>query len=179
VLDIGAGQGRHTLFLARKGYSVDAIDHSAVGLETIAKIAADENLPVVTHHIGSDDFMPENVSYSAVLLCGIIQENSRSHALQLIEKIDTWIAPDGYVFVTAFSVNDPSYERSVAECRQIGKNSFQRDDGRFRTYFEPDELPRLFHNFIVVQHREELGPIHQHGDDPPHRHAALIAIFRK
>ena len=33
VLDIGVGQGRNALFLARKGVSVEGIDLSAVGHE--------------------------------------------------------------------------------------------------------------------------------------------------
>ena len=35
VLDIGAGQGRNTLFLARKGFAVDALDPSQVAIDTI------------------------------------------------------------------------------------------------------------------------------------------------
>jgi SAM-dependent methyltransferase len=36
ALDIAAGTGRHTIFLARKGFSVDAVDISEVGLAEFA-----------------------------------------------------------------------------------------------------------------------------------------------
>jgi tellurite methyltransferase len=46
VLDLGVGQGRHALFLARKGYSVDAIDPSKVAVELVSAAAAKEHLPI-------------------------------------------------------------------------------------------------------------------------------------
>ncbi len=181
VLDIGAGQGRHTLFLARKGYKVDAIDPSSVGLETISSVAEQENLWVRTFHTGFEDFVPADAPYSAILAFGVIQVISREMIETLTRNINYWIAPGGHVFVTAFSIHDPSYKRARAECREIGRHSFQCDSegGRFRTYLEPDELPRLFNGYTIIEHRAEQSPVHQHGDDPPHSHAALIGIFRK
>ena len=44
VLDIGAGQGRHSLFLSRNGYAVEALEPSEVGLNQIAKAAELENI---------------------------------------------------------------------------------------------------------------------------------------
>ncbi len=37
ILDIGAGQGRNTFYLAKLGYSVDAIDTSSVAIESLKK----------------------------------------------------------------------------------------------------------------------------------------------
>jgi SAM-dependent methyltransferase len=38
ALDIAAGNGRHAVFLARKGFSVDAVDISEVGLSRFAAV---------------------------------------------------------------------------------------------------------------------------------------------
>ena len=46
VLDIGCGQGRNAIALARLGYSVTGIDNSSVGIEQMNTIAKAENLKV-------------------------------------------------------------------------------------------------------------------------------------
>ena len=46
VLDVGAGQGRNTLFLARKGFRVVSLDTSEVALKQLKSATANEALPV-------------------------------------------------------------------------------------------------------------------------------------
>tara|TARA_R110002072_G_C7889104_1_gene528676 strand:- start:59 stop:625 length:567 start_codon:yes stop_codon:yes gene_type:complete len=44
VLDLGCGQGRDVIVLARLGYSVTGIDNSKVGIDQMNKIGQNENL---------------------------------------------------------------------------------------------------------------------------------------
>ena len=46
LLDIGCGQGRDSIPLAKLGFSVTGIDNSKVGIEQLNKIAEKENLPL-------------------------------------------------------------------------------------------------------------------------------------
>ena len=39
VLDIGGGQGRNSIFLAEKGFQVEAIDTSIIAVETLTEIS--------------------------------------------------------------------------------------------------------------------------------------------
>jgi SAM-dependent methyltransferase len=47
VLDLGCGQGRDAIALARLGYSVAGIDNSKVGIEQVNQIGEIENLNLV------------------------------------------------------------------------------------------------------------------------------------
>jgi tellurite methyltransferase len=179
VLDIGAGQGRNSLYLARRGYTVDAVDPSPVGLEAIDKIAETENLPIRTYPVGFEDFTAENGPYAGILLFGVIQVLPRDEADLLAARIRTWLADGGLVFIAAFSTEDPSYERSAAQLKRAGPNSFITGDNEYRTYLERDEILRLFSGFNVVHHQEGMGPAHRHGNRPPHQHAEIIAVLRK
>lgn len=44
ILDLGAGQGRHALFYARRGWDVTAVEFSHVGVEQLRAAARAENL---------------------------------------------------------------------------------------------------------------------------------------
>ncbi|MCB0845307.1 MAG: methyltransferase domain-containing protein, partial [Bacteroidetes bacterium] len=44
VLDLGCGQGRDAIALARLGYSVTGIDNSKVGIEQMNQVAQTEKL---------------------------------------------------------------------------------------------------------------------------------------
>lgn len=46
VLDLGCGQGRDALALARIGFKVLGIDHSKVGIDQLNQMAQKENLPL-------------------------------------------------------------------------------------------------------------------------------------
>lgn len=46
LLDVGCGQGRDAIALARLGFKVTGIDHSKVGIVQMNGIASDENLPL-------------------------------------------------------------------------------------------------------------------------------------
>ena len=48
VADVGAGEGRHALHLARLGHPVLAVDFAAHGLQTLARLSDDERLPIDT-----------------------------------------------------------------------------------------------------------------------------------
>jgi len=47
LLDLGCGQGRDAIALARLGYAVTGIDHSEVGIEQMNQVARSENLHLV------------------------------------------------------------------------------------------------------------------------------------
>lgn len=47
VLDLGCGQGRNAIALARLGYSVTGIDSSKVGIDQMNQIGQNENLNVI------------------------------------------------------------------------------------------------------------------------------------
>jgi tellurite methyltransferase len=179
ILDIGAGQGRNCLFLARKGFAVDAIDPSKVASQTIAAIAAQEELSIHSRQCGFDKFAPRVKSYSAILVFGLIQILSWQEIDLLREKIKQWTCQGSLVFITGFMVADASFERYSHSWNTIGKNSFASSQGDLRTYLEPGEMLQLFSGYEVLHHWEGMGPEHRHGDSPMERHAMTEVVFQR
>lgn len=179
VLDIGAGQGRNALFLARQGYQVDAIDPSKVGLKSITDTADKEQLSVTTHLTGFESFTPGSAPFSAILLFGIVQVLSYDDIGLLLRKTYEWCMTGGLVFLTAFTTDDPSYERISTKRKRVSRHSFIGEDGHYLTYLEAGEAKQLFKQYSIIQYKEALGKVHGHGDTPPHQHYRAEAVFRK
>ena len=60
VLDVGCGQGRDALFIARKGHSVVAVDLSPIGIRDLQKDADLEGLPIATQVVDIRDYKSRN-----------------------------------------------------------------------------------------------------------------------
>ena len=179
VLDVGAGQGRHSFFLAREGYAVDAVDPSAVAIETISTRAEREGWPIRTAQCDFDDLVPSTDGYSGILIFGLIQILSWESIDRLLEKIKHWTREGSLLFVTAFAVKDATFEKHSQSSQLIGKNSFANNRGDIRTYLEAGEILRIFDRYEVVHHWEGTGAEHRHADNPPERHAMIEVVLRR
>ncbi len=179
VLDVGAGQGRNAFYLARWGFSVDAIEPAPAGAGAIAEAAEREGIPVSVHTCGFEDFDAEPSGYAGVLLIGMTQVLSREATTSLLKRVELWTAPRALVFVTAFMTGDARYARHEREWSKVGRHSFVSPDGDVRTYFEAGELRTLFSGYREVHYWEGLGPEHSHDDSAPERHALVEAVFAK
>jgi len=179
VLDIGAGQGRNTLPLARQGCRVTALDPSAVATETIRKAAAQEKLTI---ELVQRDFLDyEPIGAFDVILCfGLIQILRYQECASLVTRLHQWLKPGGTLFLTAWHLGDPSFAKLVAEWERLGIRSFRSPNGKkHRLFLEQGEILKLFFRWQRVHHWEGLGPVHRHGDGAEERHGDIEAVLTR
>ena len=179
VLDIGAGQGRNTLPLARQGCEVTALDPSAVALATIAQQAGQENLTIDCVQQGFLKYEPLRV-FDTILCFGLMQMLTYQDCASLVTRLHQWLRPGGSLFLTAWHVNDPSFERLVAQWERLGIRSFRSPDGeQYRLFLEKGEILKLFFRWQPVHHWEGLGPLHSHGDGPDEQHGDIECVLTR
>jgi len=151
ILEVGAATGRYTLELAKRGYTVTAIDLSAGLIETCRKNIAAEGLEGQVQFIVADardlSAIPEK-GFDAVLLMGplyhLIVEADRRLALK--EAYDR--LRDGGILFSAFLSrfgilgdmlkNVPAWIENQSEVRSLLERGKRPDDsppGGFRGYF--------------------------------------------
>lgn len=176
VLDIGAGQGRHSVYLAEQGCLVDAVDSSETAIEILKKFRHGK-INYIQTDISKFDSSPNR--YSAILLFGIIQILTREQISSLIDNVKLWIRKGGLIFVTAFGKDDEKYKNCKNNWKEIGNNSFESDDKRVRTFLEENEILKLFNGFEIIYHWEGLGKRHRHGDGPIEQHSMIELVARK
>ena len=179
VVDIGCGQGRNSLFLARRGLEVHALDPSIEAVRTVDAAAESDDLPITTIHGGFEDLGPISGGFGAILVFGLIPDLRREQVMSLTKVINELLAASGLLMITAFGTWDPAYAQHRGKWDEADENSFCSVDGAVRTYLEPGELPRLFSEMSVVHTWEGLGPEHRHGDGPIERHGRTEAVLRK
>jgi len=98
ALDVAAGRGRNTLFLARRGITVDAIDISFAALRTLHATAVTEHLRVQAVQADLESFpLPRN-RYDALINVRYLQR-SLFHGLREAVK------PGGIILFETFLID--------------------------------------------------------------------------
>lgn len=163
ILDVGSGQGRNALYLARRGLAVDAIDPSEVAVQQLAAAAGREGLELTATTAGFEDFESAVERYGAVLLFGLLQILTGEQIELLLARLGGWTGPGALLFVTTFTTEDPGYGTSRVAL----------------THVEPGALPALFAGWSAVFFEEGWGPEHHHGDGKLQRHHVAQAVLRR
>ena len=101
VLSLGEGEGRNAVWLAEHGFSVDAVDASAVGLEKAQELAARRGVRIRTQVADLATYHPESGAYDALVLVFVhIPPNIRSLVHAAGARA---LRPGGVLIIEAFT----------------------------------------------------------------------------
>lgn len=179
ILDVGVGQGRNALPLARRGCRVTGIDTSEAAVRQVNEQAGRENLALQAFRVGFEEFEPAT-PFDAVLCFGLLQMLRPSRAASLVERLRRWTRPGGSLFLMAWHVDDPGFAHYCENWERTGLRSFRSHDGRqFRTFLGRREVLQFFRGWKVVHHWEGQGEEHSHGQGPTERHGEVELVLQK
>lgn len=123
VLDVGCGQGRDALELARRGYAVIGIDLAPSGIRDMCAAAARENLAVTGHAADLRTWAPDHglAEPVQVLLCDrtlhMLAEDDRHVVLARLLK---GVAPGGFVVIIDEAPNLPGLRAVLEASGRLG-----------------------------------------------------------
>lgn len=103
ALDLGAGEGRNSLWLARKGWDVTAIDLSGVALERLADQARDERLSVTTEIVDSNEFLARGGRFDLLVIANVHPEPAVR--AELFARASAALAPGGHLFLVGHHIS--------------------------------------------------------------------------
>lgn len=161
AVDLGAGEGRNSIYLASQGFEVIAIEPSLIGAAKIIQQCQDLNLYI---NVQSIDFLSctdniDNIGFLVALTS--LEHMEYNYMLKAIEKIKQILYVGGYIYIIVFTEDDPGFKCDLvnaSECSLFIKH-----------YFKKNELRDLFSDFKILHYSEymkedkEHGPIHFHG----------------
>jgi SAM-dependent methyltransferase len=149
LLELGAGQGRDTLFFAAHGFNVNALDYADAGLTAIrAKAAAaglGERIEATKHDVREPLPFTDasfDVCFSHMLYCMALTERELSCLTAEVKRV---LRPGGLSVYTARTTSDPDYRRG----EHRGEQRYEL--GGFVVHFFDRELvERLANGFEIV-----------------------------
>ena len=159
ILELGSGQGRDTLFFARRGFQVYALDYSEEGLRAIRKKAgamgASDSVTVVCHDVRQPLPFPDktlDACYSHMLYCMALTTQELEFLSQEIYRV---LKPGGINIYTVRHTGDPHYGTGIDR----GDDTWEIGGGFIVHFFTREMIDHLSEGFtnMAVEEFEETG----------------------
>ncbi len=101
VLSIAEGEGRNSVFLARHGYTVTAVDSSIVGLKKAEKLASENKVQIECIHadLAEFDFGENKWEGIVSIFCPLPSELRK----QIYKKVISSLKPGGVFLLEAYT----------------------------------------------------------------------------
>lgn len=162
ALDLGCGPGRNAVYLAARGFEVDAVDLSPVAVAWGEDRAHEAGVDV--RFLCGDAFaLPAaelSGPYDLVVDSGCFHHLPPHRRISYLALLDRVLAPGGRYTLTCFAVGAMGSERSDADFyRDTPGSSGRRLDGGLA--YTPESLRRIFAGLTEVELRRMR-------DEPPH-----------
>ncbi len=98
VLDIGCGQGRDALFIARMGHEVVGVDLSESGVRDLNDAASQEQLSITAFAADITDFVPDGV-FDLLLFDRTLHMLPTPQRHQLLDRLLDYVSARGWVLI--------------------------------------------------------------------------------
>ena len=98
VLDVGCGQGRDALFIARIGHRVTAVDLSPTGIKQLLADAKAENLKIKTVVTDICEYTSDQ-KYDVILIDRTLHMLRKEDQIQVLGRLLEYVLEDGFVLI--------------------------------------------------------------------------------
>lgn len=118
VLDIGCGQGRDALFIARLGHHVTAVDLASAGIRQLCEDAAKEDLDIQAIVADIRDVVPTR-HYDVIVIDRTLHMLPRNDQLTVLRGLLPFTADGAAVLIADEKSNIASFEREFGKSQQV------------------------------------------------------------
>jgi len=163
VLDLGCGQGRHSLYLAENGMNVSGIDFSNAGVEQTQKKLAVKGLNGYFRQGDIYDRLPyPDSSLDAIVSTQTIDHNYIEKIRELIREMERVLTPNGMIFITVAKREKPGKGKEdfeeIAPLTVIPREGTEK--GLIHYCFNMERLENEFKNNFEIKTWEQSNGIH-------------------
>ncbi len=98
ILDVGCGQGRDAIFLAKLGHKVTGIDLSANGISDLEELAKESGLSIAGEVVDLCNYTPDG-QFDVVLIDRTLHMLAENDRLAALSRLLGGVAKNGQVFI--------------------------------------------------------------------------------
>ncbi|PCI18911.1 hypothetical protein COB64_04565 [Candidatus Wolfebacteria bacterium] len=149
AIDLGAGQGRNSLFLASHGFSVEAVDSSSVAIQKIKEQSKKENIKIDAH-VSDISELELSKEYDAIISTLVLHHLASDKAISLIENIKEHTKVGGVNVITLFTKEGDFY-------------TIDKEKGTF--YADRGQLKDMYSDWEIIEYFEREGKAHAKKSD--------------
>lgn len=165
VLDIGVGEGKNAVFLAKKGFNVEGLDISDKILKRTNELAKINKVAIKTHCIDIRNFKFKK-KYNLIISTFTLHYLPKKNSYIAINKMKNFTKEGGLNLITVFTRDVPDYSPKLEKKFKLN-------------LFKKDELKNLYSNWDIIKYSEETKLDKSHGKPHYHKIALLIAKKRR
>lgn len=179
VMDLGCGMGRHTVYLAKKGFNVYATDVSETGIEkTKEKVEelALNNVEFKQHDMRDIPF--ENNFFDAILCVWTTGHGTLNDTKRNVDEMHRVLKPNGIIVIDYVSIDDARYGKGIMIEEDTFLNNMEGEENIPHHYSSREEIEDLYQKFSNI----DINPIDYHFfDNYKNKHVikAFVVIANK
>jgi SAM-dependent methyltransferase len=165
IVDIGAGKGRNSFYLAEQGFDIFALDYIPQAIEFIEATAKEKKLqnlyplctPIDKVWPFKDDFFDAAVDCFA----SIDIETKKGREIYKQELFRT-LKPNGCALITVVAAEDEIESELIRTSPGPEKNSsIWPDNGKFQKNYDEAELRDFYKEFKIIHLEKLVKPSHK------------------
>ncbi len=147
VLDLGSGDGRNALYLADKGFQVNAVDLSEAGIEKLKRFAKERGLMIETEVANASTYVIDK-DYDAFVVVLLFQFLNEQASTRLLQEMKAHTKPGGANMMHLFTQSGDRQRLDKEE--DPDSNCFYPADGWLKDFYS---------DWNIIDHSFATGPL--------------------
>ena len=172
MLDVGCGEGADSVFFAKKGFQVTAIDSNKIYLSRLGAFISDKGFTNILIECGDVIDYPYRQNFYDVINCLLVGCcMKRSDFERLLLALKQTIKRSGIIIMSLRNYLDSEFTDYVSTETMIEPNTFRKreDCCKIRYFIEKNRLRESFADFEILYYYEGYAPdkyeeVPKHGD---------------
>lgn len=125
VLDVGCGQGRDAVFLARRGHRVVGVDLASNGIRDLQAVAAKETLAIEGIIADITHFVPSGL-FDIILIDRTLHMLARTARSLVLSRLLDHVSESGWVLIADEQSNINEFQAVIAAHRRNWITDYQK-----------------------------------------------------